>query len=300
MKTSAWLAGVAGVALCLSPALAADQSLSLACGAPTQYLGKTGTNPPVRIVVSHDYANGSWSVGYTLADGTPIYRESQYSLSDATKGDIAADKHALAGWIGTLNRQPNLGMSGAVMTIDGDDQNVAYAEWLYDNNQRDANGIGKLVMHSVARCSFTHLPDAVAHTPAPTVASARNTIGEDSIGLTIMGDHAQATVTVGDQWAKMTIDTGASEMSVVEGLAQKLLANGDATTADSGKVTLANGVMEDERRIVIKTVKIGNHELHDVPAGIVPDGTMMLLPFPVLNMVGRFTIDTVSSKLIFG
>jgi hypothetical protein len=37
-----------------------------------------------------------------------------------------------------------------------------------------------------------------------------------------------------------------------------------------------------------------------VIAGVAPDGADMLLGFPVLNQVGRFTIDTSAHLLIFG
>jgi predicted aspartyl protease len=47
-------------------------------------------------------------------------------------------------------------------------------------------------------------------------------------------------------------------------------------------------------------VTIGSHVLRDVRAGVAPDGTDMLLGLPVLNKIGRFTIDSVNHKLIFG
>ena len=52
--------------------------------------------------------------------------------------------------------------------------------------------------------------------------------------------------------------------------------------------------------IIIDTVTIGGHVLRDVPAGVTPDGADMVLGLPVLNQIGRFTIDSVNHKLIFG
>jgi predicted aspartyl protease len=281
----------------------ADETLSLDCGQPTIYLGKTGTNPAVRAVVSHNYESSLWSVVYYLANGTPVYRESQYTITDTTNEAIAAGPLYLAGWSGTLNRQSNLIMYAAV-TMDEAKQHLYYAEWLYDTRNTDASGKPTLVMRSAAPCTTTHVPDSFTEqarrAPAPAPAPHTPAFGEDSIGITVSGTHVAATISVGSYWAKMMIDTSASEMSVVEGLAQKLLDEGEATPLPDASFTMANGKAETERRISIKTVKIGTHELHDIAAGIVPEGSAMLLPFPVLNMVGKFTVDTVSAKLIFG
>ena len=46
---------------------------------------------------------------------------------------------------------------------------------------------------------------------------------------------------------------------------------------------------------------IGDHTLIDVEAGVNPSDTGdMLLGFPVLNLFGKFTIDTNASQLTFG
>jgi predicted aspartyl protease len=51
--------------------------------------------------------------------------------------------------------------------------------------------------------------------------------------------------------------------------------------------------------IRIDTVRVGDRVLHDVIAGVMPNGAEPLLGFPVLNQAGRFTIDTKNSQLIF-
>jgi predicted aspartyl protease len=50
----------------------------------------------------------------------------------------------------------------------------------------------------------------------------------------------------------------------------------------------------------IGTVTVGGHVLRDVRAGVSPDGAEMLLGLPLLNQIGRFTIDSANHKLIFG
>jgi hypothetical protein len=48
----------------------------------------------------------------------------------------------------------------------------------------------------------------------------------------------------------------------------------------------------------IHSVTIGSHVLRDVVAGV--SGGDPLLGFDILNMVGRFTIDTQARELVFG
>jgi predicted aspartyl protease len=58
-----------------------------------------------------------------------------------------------------------------------------------------------------------------------------------------------------------------------------------------GIATLADGPQREQQSVIVDTVTIGSHVLHDVLAGVSPDGSPMLLGLPVLNKIGRFTID---------
>jgi clan AA aspartic protease (TIGR02281 family) len=98
----------------------------------------------------------------------------------------------------------------------------------------------------------------------------------------------------------MLVDTGATDMTVTNNVAEQLLDSEQATLGPSGEVTLADGSIHASGNIYIKTVTIAGHELHNVIAGIVPDNADMLLGFSVLNQVsGRFVIDTTRSELTF-
>jgi hypothetical protein len=114
------------------------------------------------------------------------------------------------------------------------------------------------------------------------------------------GSAYKVAVDLGTFTAKMLIDTGANGMSVEKGLADALIAKGEAHAIEPGEVQLADGQTVTEERIVIDTLSVGGRTLNNVPAGIVPDGGMMLLPFPVLNQLGSFTIDTIDNRLVFG
>ena len=97
----------------------------------------------------------------------------------------------------------------------------------------------------------------------------------------------------------MLVDTGSTSLTVNESLAQRLLARGLAQEGPQGIATLADGSQREQQNVIIDTVTIGSHVLHDVLAGVSPDGSDMLLGLSVLNKIGRFTIDGANHKLIF-
>ena len=78
-----------------------------------------------------------------------------------------------------------------------------------------------------------------------------------------------------------------------------MVAKGEATENGSTNIFVANGTTSTQRAIIIKSLTIGSHTLRDIEASVADDG-MMLLPFQVLNQVGRFTIDTKNNLLVFG
>ena len=65
-------------------------------------------------------------------------------------------------------------------------------------------------------------------------------------------------------------------------------------------LTLANGEEENRRGLRLCSVSVGGHTLFDVYATVAPRASEPLLGFPVLNQLGRFTIDTIAGLLIMG
>jgi predicted aspartyl protease len=47
-------------------------------------------------------------------------------------------------------------------------------------------------------------------------------------------------------------------------------------------------------------VRIGRHTLSNVTAGVGQGKSLNLLPFSVLDQMGKFTIDPNNNKLVFG
>ncbi len=131
-------------------------------------------------------------------------------------------------------------------------------------------------------------------------AAAPDVQPADNVPIVVNGARAHVTVTLGSINATMLIDTVATLASVNFWTAQALLAKGEAHSAGEIVVVLASGQNVTENQIVINQITIGNHTIPNVVAAVNTNEGDMLLPFPVLNQIGKFTIDTANHKLIFG
>jgi predicted aspartyl protease len=155
--------------------------------------------------------------------------------------------------------------------------------------------------------SAAPVPVYSAPAPAPAYAApAPASFGEDSVGIISDGVQAMTSVKLGAQTVMMTIDTGATHMMISSSVANRLVADNQADEGAMMNVVVADGRTVSERALVIHRVRIGRHVLLNVNATVAPDDGSSsnfgdgLLPFTVLNQVGRFAIDTTSNKLIFG
>ena len=289
-------------------AIGGPASAAINCGPARVEIGDPGAIGVVSTYVAHD-PDGKWTIRHTLANGAVIDRSLQYLITDYTSPNALQ-------WRGTLMRNASMIMVGEAMKLTTTGQ-PTYNEWLYRN--------GKLIMHSVALCQWDRpaapitqpsvsAPAVTAYAPpvappavtssgsAPAItppAVAAASVGEDSIGILNLGKAVFAQIAVGSLPVTMQIDTGATDMTVSEKVAQALLANGEAETTDDGRVMLADGSRITVKRVIIHDVKIGMHGLRNVVAGVVSNDAEMLLPFPVLTAIGIVTIDTNANKLIF-
>ena len=133
-----------------------------------------------------------------------------------------------------------------------------------------------------------------------TMASVTTNQHHSSIDVVIDGSRALAPLKVGSLSIYATVDTGCADMTMIKTNADKLLANGEATKREDYVAILADGSQRTMPAIVIKTLTIGSHTIHNVTASVVPDGTMMLLGYNILNQVsGKFAINTAKSTLDF-
>jgi aspartyl protease family protein len=226
-----------------------------------------------------------------------VVRDNQYSMADATEEEKRAGKPFVEGWQGSLRNKPSLFMLGGVWLDNGQ---YMYGEWLYD---RSANW--KIVMHSSAACALMSPPHppVVAEQPSVPPESEQTAPPPVSNNVPIYLDNGGRSVWVdvqlGSLTQRMLIDTGATNISIQKSVANNLLRRGEASLEDPGQFTIADGSTHVESLIRIDTVRVGNRVLHDVIAGVMPEGAEPLLGFPVLNQAGRFTIDTKNRQLIF-
>ncbi len=114
------------------------------------------------------------------------------------------------------------------------------------------------------------------------------------------GRTVRVDVQLGSITKRMVIDTGATGLSLPKWVADRLLLRREAIESESALLTLANGSREMRRGIQVWSVSVGGHTLIDVYATVAPHASEPLVGFPVLNQVGRFTIDTIAGLLIMG
>jgi clan AA aspartic protease (TIGR02281 family) len=300
LTTSAVLAGLTGAAQ------AEQQSfpIYLVCQAGQDMLTNSPPDGSVKISMLTIDQSG-WLIGYGLANGRMVFRNDQYDIST---GPVIQNQLA---WAGRLRAHNNLKMEGAVQRYDRDASHFYYQEWLWDYNQG-----GKLVVHTQADCkrvmdlasmtpyaSGPYASNALANAPnLPPAAPPRlSQPTNDSVPLYFDGrPEARVDVQVGSQSIRMLVDTGASMIAIPAAVSDRLIAAGEAEYGPQMPVTLANGAVINVPVINIHKVVIGSHVLRNVSAGVSPEGAEALLGFSVLNLIGKFTIDTQTRQLIFG
>jgi predicted aspartyl protease len=132
------------------------------------------------------------------------------------------------------------------------------------------------------------------------ITAASITPATNSVAVVLDGPRALAPLTVGGLSIYATVDTGCTDMTVNENIANRLIASNEASDLGTGDVTLADGSVKKMRHIRIATVTIGGHSVYSVLAMVVPDGVPMLLGYNVLNQVtGKFAVNTAKSTLEF-
>ena len=92
--------------------------------------------------------------------------------------------------------------------------------------------------------------------------------------------------------------TGASIVQISESLAEALIARRQAYLVAPGQVTIANGETITQQKIIVRKLTIGRHSLANVTLSVSPTGSN-LLGLPVLNSIGKFTIDNARGQLTF-
>jgi hypothetical protein len=161
-------------------------------------------------------------------------------------------------------------------------------------------GASTLRHHDTIIATGTCVADASVESPQPPVPALA---GTDSSVLFVPdpsgGMHVIAKL--GDQMVNMLVDTGASGCSITQDVADALLASGQGSYGDQViESELGDGRKVIERTFWIKMLTLSNGlGRRDILATISPSGAMNLLGLPVLNALGKMTIDEPNHRLIF-
>jgi clan AA aspartic protease (TIGR02281 family) len=97
------------------------------------------------------------------------------------------------------------------------------------------------------------------------------------------------------------LDSGASDVAIPAGVADRLLRSGTVTQKDfvgTSTYMLADGSMLPSARFILHTVRIGNHVVRDVVASVGPAGGTLLLGQSFLSKLPSWTIDNAHHALI--
>ena len=261
----------------------------------------------------HD-ADTDWTLALNTSNGSAAF------LRDAGRvrtGAYVANGDDAYATVGEMKIHLHVASGNASWTTAGGDRGVLSCRFAsYDRPARWVDGPP----------AYTPSPDAPAETPfiipgtnvtaeapePPTYAPpsyatpayappAYASAPLNSVPVTIKHRAAYVDVLIGSMPVEMQIDTGATNMTITESVARQLVSSGEAEAGPDGEVTLADGSTRTSTHILVHTVTIGGHVLHDVMAGVVPDAGSMLLGFDVLRGVsGRVTIDFDHAQLIFG
>jgi hypothetical protein len=282
-----------------------------------QLRGKAGSNPPVSATVARQ-DDGRWSVVYVLRNGQTVMRESQYDIADKGNG---------VGWTGWRNGNQ---MRASIEHYNG---RLIYAEAVYRDGE-------KLVGSNYIDCGpapadepdYAPPTQVSAPTPVYTPAPVENHPNEGVEMPGINGkpwsppatmpsagggfavalndipgsanvQYVNVTMGNGSVVYHMTLDTGCSQMSISNALADWMLANGHATFIRNIQSTLADGSRPTSRLISIDQISLEGHVLTDVLATDgAPDQAdgSMLLGIGVSKRFGKFSIDTAGHQLVLG
>jgi predicted aspartyl protease len=131
--------------------------------------------------------------------------------------------------------------------------------------------------------------------PPPVVAPSP----VDEVPLNVADNTMRLNVIVGGRSLTMVLDTGATHGSVPTSFGEKLLADGSAVEGPQTTVTLADNTTHKSRTIMVKSLTIGSHTVHDVRFGLEADDAEPLLGFGALSAFGKFSIDAERGVLTF-
>jgi hypothetical protein len=258
----------------------------LTCGPMKFFKGESGRNPVAYTSIAID--NGAqWYVGHHMQNGDVYYRQNQYNMGPLQRSYNVATG---IGWEGDRQSNPDFHMNGLLWKQRGHwwyGEQVTYKGQLKGYTTQDCGSADQTIV-SAEVPQDPPPPTYTAQVPAPSYTPAPVASGGD-VPIIIDRNEALAMVMVGGRSIGMTIDTGATQGSLPTEFADQLIADGAATESEPMPFKMANDQVETKRTVIVGTVNIGGHIVHDIRFSV---GGAALLGFNALSAVGSsFKID---------
>jgi predicted aspartyl protease len=146
------------------------------------------------------------------------------------------------------------------------------------------------------------MADAQARAPAPSYWPQQKATVRDVVPIYPGngGATVRIDVLVGGNPVRMLLDTGATTMLIPMDLANKIVREGQGRWEEGRQqFKMADGSVRETNTLIIREVRIGRHVVRDVQAGVTTENNL-ILPFPTVNQIGPFMIDTRNGELVFG
>jgi predicted aspartyl protease len=138
-------------------------------------------------------------------------------------------------------------------------------------------------------------PSTSTETEATSPAAAR-----DAIPFRNVNGAMFVYANLGGVPHNMLLDTGASSSTVTVPIARTLIARKQAYVMPGFMAfRLADGSISAHQTIVVHTVTIGRHTLHNVQMSVTDDGADLLLGLSELSAIGNFAIDRSHNQIRF-
>jgi predicted aspartyl protease len=130
---------------------------------------------------------------------------------------------------------------------------------------------------------------------APVVAQSR-----DAIPYRLVNGAMYVYANLGGVPHNMILDTGAYGSQITVPIANALLRRNQAYVVPGIFYNgVANGSVVPTQRVVVRTMRIGRHTLHNVEMIVADDGGGVLLGLSELRAIGSFTVDPSRSQIRF-
>jgi predicted aspartyl protease len=157
--------------------------------------------------------------------------------------------------------------------------------------------IGLILLAGAAFAGLSCIGVALTSPPSTQVEA---TGGREAIPVRSINGSMYVYANLGGVPHNMILDTGASMSSITVPIANALIARKRAHVLP-GIIwtTVANGSAVPNQRIIVHTMSIGRHVLHNVEMMVGDDGAPVLLGLAELSAIGSFTIDQAHNQIRF-